>query len=276
MTRKALGKGLSALFPEIEQGAIEEIDINDIRPNPYQPRRELGDIESLVTSIKKKGILQPLLVTKKDGHYELIAGERRYRAAIKAGLKKVPVRIIRIGPENEKLELALIENLQRADLNPIEEGLAYKILMERFNLTHEEIGERVGKERSTITNRLRLLTLPKEIQDDVSRETITEGHARAILSIPDRLLQLKIAEKIKQERLSVRETEKLVKKIITGKVKAKKITSTKAIHNEITEELKNILKTKVLITGTQNKGKISIFYFSKEEFERLIEIFYKL
>jgi len=278
--RKTLGKGLNALFPDIdllmEEGKKEDgvfnCDIDAIRPNPYQPRKSFDatKIEELAESIRSTGIIQPLIVRKSSPGYELIAGERRWKAAFKAGLKKVPV-IIKDVSDDEVLKLSLIENLQREDLNPIEEADAYLRLIEEFNLSQESLAKIVGKDRSTITNTLRLLKLPEEIKKDVASGKISSGHARAILSLDTNNKRYKLYQEIIKRDLSVRKTEELVKKMRGEKPSASRQEEDPLI-NSIREKLQRILGTQVRIVRKGEKGKIEISFFSNKDFERILEI----
>ena len=289
---KGLGRGLEALFGDLEiktTGAVQEyiqkyeqniesvqlIDINDIKPNAAQPRQIFNEekIDELAVSIAAHGIIQPILLKKSGNGFEIIAGERRWRAARKAGLKQVPGIVKEL--DNEHLILvALIENIQREDLNPIEEAEAFRKMCDSFGFTQEDVSDNVGKSRPYITNSLRLLKLPEEIQNMVLEEKLTNGHARALISIENTEKQLMIAEKIAAEGLSVRETEKLVNEC---EAKSKQVWKMPYARNpdilEIEEELKRIFGTKVTLKHSGKKGKLEIDYFSLEELERLIEIF---
>ncbi|MGH7807096.1 MAG: ParB/RepB/Spo0J family partition protein [Thermodesulfobacteriota bacterium] len=277
LKKVTLGRGLDALIPtEKERYGYLLANIGEIRPNAFQPRKEFDEesIEELAQSIKENGIIQPLVVRKSEGNYEIIAGERRWRAAQRVGLTKVPV-IIKDVSDRQALELALVENLQREDLNPIEEAAAYEQLIEDFGLTHEEISTRIGKERSTITNQLRLLKLPDEIKEAIIAGEITAGHARAILGLSSLAKAREILEAIRNEKLSVRKTEKLVQKLSGQKEKTAKLGSGDVHMNHIADELKKTLGTHVKIVDKKGKGKIVIEYYSKMELERLIEILTK-
>lgn len=277
MKKVTLGRGLDALIPtEKERYGYLLANIGEIRPNAFQPRKDFDEtsIEELAQSIKENGIIQPLVVRKSEGNYEIIAGERRWRAAQRVGLTKVPV-IIKDVSDRQALELALVENLQREDLNPIEEAAAYEQLIEDFGLTHEEISTRIGKERSTITNQLRLLKLPDEIKEAIIAGEITAGHARAILGLSSLAKAREILEAIRNEKLSVRKTEKLVQKLSGQKEKTAKLGSGDVHMNHIADELKKTLGTHVKIVDKKGKGKIVIEYYSKMELERLIEILTK-
>lgn len=254
------------------------MDINLIEPNRDQPRKHFDQdaLEELADSITNYGVLQPIIVQKKDDYYAIIAGERRWRAAKLARCKEVPV-IIREYSDRERMEIALIENIQRENLNPIEEALAYQSLIQEFDLKHEDIAERVSKSRSAITNTMRLLKLDKRVQEMLIDELISMGHARALLALEDGNLQISIAEKIAEKSLSVRETEKLVKEALTPK----KETDNKPTPNPAVDaayklnenRLKNILGTKVSINRKdESKGKIEISYYSLDELERIIDM----
>ena len=280
--QKGLGKGLGALIPSAQEEApktgIEEVEIGKIRASKYQPRKKFDParLNDLVSSIKEKGVVQPVLVrVVGEGEYELIAGERRLRAAREAGLSKIPV-IIKDVKDEDILELSLIENIQRDNLDPLEEAGAYKRLLDEFNLTHEDISKRVGKDRSTITNTIRLLNLPVKIQEHVSRETISVGHARVLLSIEDPVIQDTICDSIIKNGLSVRQTENLVTNLKKRKEKLLKTHVTQDVHIlDAEKQLQYMLGTKVKIKGTK-KGRIEIYYFTLDELNRIYEILKKL
>jgi ParB family chromosome partitioning protein len=291
--KHGLGKGLDSLIPDIvgkeetkkeeksESGPETLVDINKVEPNREQPRKNFNEdaLQELAESIKQYGIIQPLIVQKKDDYYEIIAGERRWRAAKKAGLKKVPV-IIRDLSEQEIMEISLIENIQREDLNPIEEALAYKKLLEDFNLKQDEVAEKVSKSRAAITNSIRLLKLDERVQRMLIEEMITPGHARAILNIEDPEQQYEFAQKIFDEKMSVRDVEKEIKRM-NSKKPAKEKPGEEELEKDyvdhmktVEEQLKQKTGTKVLITPkTQQSGKIEIDYFSNEEFEKIVACF---
>lgn len=293
--KSGLGKGLDSLIPasaakkqtvnhspEKRQKEEEKkegeffVKISKVEPNREQPRKSFDEdaLQELADSIKQFGILQPLIVKKKDDYYEIVAGERRWRAAKIAGLKEVPV-ILKEFNEQEIVEISLIENIQRENLNPIEEAVAFKRLMEDFSLKQDEIAERVSKSRTAVTNSMRLLKLDKRVQQMVVDEMISTGHARTLLSLENDELQYTVAQKIFDEKLSVRETEKLVKSILNPK-KQKKILEEgeDLVYRNLEEKIKSIVGTKVLIQRKgKNKGKIEIEYYSMEELERLIELF---
>lgn len=262
---------------QVEEQKEITVKLSKIEPNPDQPRKDFNEeqLQELADSIKKYGILQPLLVQKKENHYEIIAGERRWRAAKLAGIKEAPVVIREYSPQ-QAMEIALIENVQREDLNPIEEALAYQRLMQEFQLKQEEIAERVSKNRSTITNSMRLLNLTPEVRQMLVENRITSGHARALLTVEDPKLQLELAQKIEQNRLSVREVEKAVKLLGKGKQEKKKKPADEAlelIFRDLEERMKTAMGTKVNISRKdKNKGRIEIEYYSESELERIVEL----
>jgi ParB family chromosome partitioning protein len=274
--RKALGRGLSALFPET---VLSEDDrgffycpVESISPNPHQPRQNFSDSEmmELVHSIKEKGIVQPILVSRTKEGFQLIAGERRWRAAQKAGLKKIPAWIRDASPA-EALELALIENLQRKDLNPIEEASAYQEMIQNFNLTQEALSKRIGKDRATIANFLRLLKLPPIIRQDLIDGQLTPGHARALLTIEPPLAQKEIRNLIIKKSLSVRQTEALVKKTLAPKKAKSPKDETDYYLESLAKDLQKSLATKVAIKRKGEKGRIIIEFYSDEDLGRLAD-----
>jgi ParB family chromosome partitioning protein len=274
LKKSNLGRGLDALIPKEEKpGGFIVASINEIRPNSSQPRKEFDEetIGELANSIKEKGILQPLVVRTIEKGYEIIAGERRWRAAQRAGVTRVPV-IIKEASDREVLELALIENLQREDLNPIEEAVAYQHLIDEFEMTHEEVSRQIGKVRSTITNQLRLLKLPEEAKAALIAGDITAGHARAILSIESPAEAREALNAIQKRRLSVRNTEQLIKKMSKRPKKQLSTENNDIYLKQVVNELKNALSTQVRIVDRQGKGKIEIDYYSNDELERLTEI----
>ena len=253
------------------------VKISKVEPNRTQPRKQFDEdaLLELSESIKQFGILQPLLVSDKGDYYEIIAGERRWRAAKLAGLKEVPV-IIKEFNDQQVVEISLIENIQREDLNPIEEAMAYKRLIDEFKLKQDNIAERVSKSRTAVTNSLRLLKLDERVQQMLIDEMISAGHARAILAITDKDKQTSVAMKVFDEKLSVRETEKLVKHIVEPPKKTQKPVNTAedAIYESLEEKMKGIMGTRVFIHRKKNnKGKIEIEYYSRDELERIIELF---
>ncbi len=292
--RNGLGKGLDSLIPNKTIKAVEKpvnkvqkekikaekpgetmVKITQVEPNREQPRKDFDEdaLLELADSIKQFGVLQPLLVQKKNDYYEIIAGERRWRAAKLAGLKEVPV-LVREYTEQEVVEISLIENIQRENLNPIEEAIAYKRLLQEFHLKQDEIAERVSKSRTAVTNSMRLLKLNSKVQQMVIDDMISTGHARTLLALEDEEQQYTIANKIFDEKLSVRETEKLIKALKNPKktVKKEKIEHT-FIYENLEEKMKGIMGTKVNVNPKSNgKGKIEIEYYSEEELERLFDL----
>ena len=295
--KRGLGQGIDSLIPnkvnanketetvKVNAGSEKNetdgifVNINKVEPNREQPRKNF-DEDSLVDlseSIKQVGVLQPLLVLDKKDYYEIIAGERRWRAAKLAGLKEVPVRIMNL-TDQEVVEISLVENIQRENLNPIEEAIAYKRLLTEFHLKQDEVAERVSKSRTAVTNSMRLLKLDERVQQMVIDDMITTGHARALLGIEDAEKQFATAQKIFDENLSVRETEKLVKKIQNNKdipVEKKKVSdpAMEAIYHDLEEKMKSILGTKVAINKKDDqKGKIEIEYYSMDELDRIIDL----
>ncbi|QEK13524.1 ParB/RepB/Spo0J family partition protein [Crassaminicella thermophila] len=275
-----LGKGLSALIPEIKdsyeknKGDIEKIPLNEIQPNKKQPRKNFDQekLNALAESIKMHGIIQPIVVRPIEKGYEIVAGERRWKACRQAGIQEVPC-IIREMDEKERMEIALIENLQREDLNPIEEALAYKMLMETYQLTQEEISSTIGKSRPYIANTIRLLNLTEEVRDMLIDNLLSSGHARALLRIEDKKMQKEFAQKVIENKLSVRETENMVARIIGQKKdKPKKEKIKDSGLSFIEDLLKERLATKVNIIKGKKKGKIEIEYYSEEDLERLVEL----
>lgn len=305
MASRGLGKGLDALIPnvinekpienknkisgdklkdlslkETVEGQVKIVNITRIEPNREQPRRSFDEeaLEELAESIKQFGLLQPILVHDKKTYYEIVAGERRWRAAKKAGLKEIPV-IIKDLTEQEIVEISLIENIQRENLNPIEEAQAYKRLLTEFNLKQEEVAERVAKSRTAVTNSMRLLKLCENVQQMVIDDKITTGHARALITIEDPEQQYDIARKIFDEKLSVRDVEKLVKNL-NKPVKEKKPVMTdkslEAVYQNIEENLKQKLSTKVNITPKGNgAGKIEIEFYSHDDLEKIMDLLSK-
>ena len=285
MAARGLGKGLDSLIPMSvaedkiiedvakKEGNTEEVvDINYVTPNRDQPRKNFDKekLEELAESIKIHGIVEPILVQDRKDHYEIVAGERRWRAAKLAGLKKVPV-FVRNYTERQIKEISLIENIQREDLNPIEEALAYKDLMTEYSLTQEEVASRVSKNRTTITNSLRLLKLGKKVQKMLIDKSISEGHARALIGIEDEKRQLEIAEKIVKNKLSVRDVEKLVKESDKPSKPRKELSEDLEIfYKDIAEKMKQKLGTKVTINAKEDgSGKIEIEFYSNDDLDRI-------
>lgn len=292
--KKGLGKGLDSLIPdnkpakkntetvqkveekkeEMKDG-VQMMKISMIEPNREQPRKKFEEdaLLELADSIKLHGVLQPLLVRKIKDYYEIIAGERRWRAAKLAGIKEVPV-IVKEYSEQEIVEIRLIENIQRENLNPIEEAMAFKKLLEEFQLKQDEVADRVSKSRTAVTNSMRLLKLDDKVQQMIIDEMISTGHARALLAIDDKKLQYELANRIFDEKLSVRETEKLVKEIKNPKKpKEKKVVENEFVYKDLENRMKEVMGTKVSIASKSNgKGKIEIEYYSEKELERMFEM----
>ena len=296
--KKGLGKGLGNLIPESDKEAqktkvVEKVvekkvivkepaetivKINEVEPNKNQPRRTFDEdaLLELAESIKQHGVIQPLIVKKRDKYYEIIAGERRWRAAKMAGLKEIPI-VIKDLSDQEIMEVALIENIQREDLNPIEEAQAYQRLIKEYNYKQDELAERVSKSRVAVTNSMRLLKLDERVQKMITDDMISAGHARALLAITDSEKQYTIAMKVFDEKLSVRETEKLIKNL-DKQVKPKVNTTPENdfIYRDIENKLKESMGTKVIIHNKDNnKGKIEIEYYSQDDFERIVDILKK-
>lgn len=289
--KSGLGKGLDVLIPtgtkktetksdtsasegQKEKKQIDTLKIMEIEPNREQPRKNFDEdaLLELADSIKQFGVIQPLIVQKKEKYYEIIAGERRWRAAKLAGLKQVPV-IIKDYTDQEMMEISLIENIQREDLNPIEEAMAYKRLLEEYHLKQDEVAERVSKSRTAVANSIRLLKLDKRVQQMMIDDMISAGHARTLIILEDPELQYTIATKIFDEKLSVRETEKLIKSLQNPQAAVEKEKpSNDFIYKDIEEKIKAILGTKVTVDHKNNKGKISIEYYSNEELERILSL----
>lgn len=284
--KRGLGKGLSALIPDEpvkyenteanDNEKIKKVDISLIEPNKEQPRREFdtNKLTELAESIEKHGVIQPIIVRRKDKGYELVAGERRWRAAKKAGFKEVPC-IVRELEQLQSTEIALIENIQREDLNPIEEALAYNSLIEKHNMTQEKVSEVVGKSRSYITNIVRLLNLDDRVRTFILNGKLTSGHGRTLLGIDNKDIQYKLAKTIIDKKISVRETEKLVKQI--GKDKNRKVRKNNSndydpILSGIEESLRNALGTQVKIVKGRKKSKIEIEYYTDEDLDRILDV----
>lgn len=293
-----MGRGLDALIPRAvtkeisidskeirfddgqSVGVIAKIEIAKIKPNPYQPRETFDRtaLEELKQSIIEKGVIQPITVRRlPGGMYELISGERRVRASTEAGLTHIPAYIIEVESEKELLELSLIENIQREKLNPIEIAKAYQRLIEELGYTQEEIAKKIGKDRTTVANFIRLLKLPEQIQESLKRGEITMGHARALINLPSRKLQVEIWNKIVKQGWSVRKVEKIVRDLSKGKIAEERTTKKKTAQSEfrdIESKLKRIFGTQVKIKQTGNgRGEIVIEFYSDDEFERLLELF---
>lgn len=272
MKKATLGRGLDALIPkESKPEGLTLLSINEIRPNALQPRKDFDDetITELTASIREKGILQPIVVRRAPGGYEIIAGERRWRAAQRAGVVKVPV-VVKDASDMEALELALIENLQREDLNPIEEASGYQHLIEEYGLTHEEVSVRIGKDRSTITNQIRLLRLSDEAKSALIEGEITAGHARALLGLESLSDANVVLHAIRKKKLSVRMTETLIRNMTKERKSAAKPAGADPYIERLADDIKGFLSTQVRIVYNKGKGRIEIDYYSDDELERLV------
>ena len=281
--KKGLGKGLDVLIrptaieeAETDSSIVKTVNINKIEPNPDQPRDYFDEdsLDELADSIKKNGMIQPITVVDRGDHFMIVAGERRWRAAKQLNLKEVPV-IIGDYNEQQIMEISLIENIQREDLNPIEEAKAYKKLLDELDLKQDELAEKVSKNRVTITNSLRLLKLDEKVQNMVIGGQISAGHARALLAIEEKDEQIKLSEKIFDEKMTVRDIEKYIKDLNKNKVKKKKENKSNLdlIYNDLEEKLKTALGTKVIINArNDDKGKIEIEYYSRDELERITDL----
>jgi len=275
MERRALGRGISALIPDKESGRKEEIiyvQTGQIKPNPFQPREDFSAerIGELAQSIKEKGVIQPLLVRRKGDNYELIAGERRLRAANSLNIKELPI-IVKDVEDRDSLELALIENIQREGLNPIEEAHAYQYLIEKFQVTQEKISSSLGKARASITNTLRLLKLPQEIQQEMKKGRISFAHGKVLLEIDDANQQRRFAQDVISKGLSVKELESLVKSHRPRGIKRKmRPSSRESLVIALEEELQHILATKVRVVKRKKRGHITIEFYSTQDLERIV------
>jgi ParB family chromosome partitioning protein len=275
VSKRGLGRGLSALIPSASQAShtseeVTELAIDMIAPNPEQPRTDMDEeaIGELADSISKVGLLQPIIVRAHGEGYQIIAGERRWRAARVAGLDRVPVRVLST-TATESLELALIENLQRQDLNSIEEARGYRKLLSEYRMTQAELADKVSKSRSTITNALRLLDLPEEVQDLVYQGKMTAGHARAVLSVPDETIRLKLAQRIVEDGLSVREAENLARLYAAGQTERAPRPAAPKSFKVVARKLRRMLATNVRVKLVKDKGKIEIEFQGEEELERI-------
>lgn len=280
--QRGLGRGLNALLSDelvsasnAKEETIKIVDINEIEPNFGQPRKNFDEeeLKELSSSILEHGILQPLIVREKNGKYEIVAGERRYRAARMAKVTEIPI-IIKSFSDQQTLEIALVENIQRSDLNAMELACAYSLLMERFDLTQEQVADKVGKNRSSVANIMRLLNLTPYVQEKLREDEITFGHARALLALKDIKTQKQVTDLIIEKSLSVRETEKYIQLLLSDKKEKKEEDKAKynPFYREIQENLQKILGTKVVISKGAKKGKIEIEYYSDEELARIIQI----
>ena len=275
MNKKALGKGLGAFIPDefsiLKDERFAELDLEVVKPNPFQPRTRFDDqtIDELAQSIKETGIVQPIIVAPEDDHYKIIVGERRWRAAQRAGLRRIPV-LIRNIPKDKQLEVSLIENIHREELNALEIAHAYQRLIDDHGYAQHELADKVGKDRSSVTNYIRLLKLPQEIQDRLGDGTISMGHARAMLAIEDSVTQLYACRQVIDKNLSVRNTEALVNRLKKKAPRAQRSLADPDLH-ALQEEMLKILGTKVLIAGNRNKGVVKIYYFSLDDLNRIYD-----
>lgn len=285
--RKALGRGLASLIPAAEPSedstplkGLTYIPLDQILANPFQPRKTFDDprIEELAESIKRDGLIQPIVVRKKGSKFELIAGERRWRASQRAGLGQIPA-IVKEATDLQSLVLALEENIQRADLNPLEEALAYEQLVDEFGMTQEEVAKRVGRERSTVANTLRLLRLPQTVKEDLVSGQLSMGHARALLALEDAELMLVARQEILDNQLSVRATEVLVARLKKDRPKKKKKKGSKSQgpwddpdSRRVLTDLRQAFGTKVAIRGTEKKGRIELEFYSRDDLNRLLQL----
>jgi ParB family chromosome partitioning protein len=275
MNKKALGKGLGAFIPDefsiLKDERFAELAVEDVKPNPLQPRMKFDDqtIEELARSIKETGIVQPVIVTPEADHYKIIVGERRWRAAQKAGLRKIPV-LIRNIPKERELEVSLIENIHREELNALEIAHAYQRLVDEFGYAQHELADKVGKDRSSVTNYIRLLKLPQEIRDRLGAGEISMGHARALLALEDTAAQLYACRQIIDRGLSVRMTEALVNRLKKRGPRAQRSLADPDLR-ALQEEMLKILGTKVLVAGTRTKGVVKIYYFSLDDLNRIYD-----
>jgi len=275
MSKKALGKGLGAFIPDefsiLKDERFAELDLEDVKPNPLQPRLKFDDqtIDELARSIKETGIVQPVIVAPEEDHYKIIVGERRWRAAQKAGLRKIPV-LIRNIPKEKQLEVSLIENIHREELNALEIAQAYQRLIDEHGYAQHELADKVGKDRSSVTNYLRLLKLPQEIQDRLNDGEIAMGHARAILALEDTTAQLYCCRQVIDRGLSVRNTEALVNRLKKRAPRTQRTLADPDLH-ALQEEMLKVLGTKVLVKGSRSKGVVKIYYFSLDDLNRIFD-----
>lgn len=279
--QRGLGRGLNALLSDEAltvategETIVKIVDINEVEPNFEQPRKKFNEIElqELSQSILEHGIIQPLIVREKEGKYEIVAGERRYRAARLANINEIPI-IIKTFSEQQTLEVALVENIQREDLNPMELASAYSLLMDRFDLSQEQVADKVGKSRPSVANIMRLLKLNPYVQEKLREGDITFGHARALLAVKDLVVQKNLADIIIDKALTVRETEKYIQELANKKKKTKdEKTAYNPFYREIQEDLQKLFGTKVSISKGAKKGKIEIEYYSDEELSRILQI----
>lgn len=281
MRKKGLGRGLDALLPsvgaELAESGVQEIPVDEIVPNRFQPRQRFDPekLNELVASIREHGVVQPVVVRKVERGYELVVGERRWRAAREAGLSVIPAVVKDMGSDVEVVEVALVENLQREDLNPMEEASAYQYLIQEFGLTQDEVARRVGRSRPQVANTLRLFNLDAEAREHVQSGDLTMGHAKAVLSVSDRASQKQLIRKILQKGLSVREAEELARRMTeTGKEGADRVPAEPADspYAQVEEQLRNVLGTKVRVKGQGGRGRVEVEFYSDEDLERIVDL----
>ncbi len=279
MRRRGLGRGLDALLPSggydaEEAGGVREIPISQIRPNKLQPRQRFDPekLTELAESIREHGVVQPVVVRPTDDGYELIVGERRWRASQQAGLTTIPAVVKEMGSDANVIEIALVENLQRQDLNPLEEASAYRYLIEEYKLTQDEVAQRVGRSRPQIANTLRLLSLGAEIQESIQAGALTMGHAKAVLSVTEPGAQRQLFRKIVDQGLSVRAAEELARRLVEGPRPQRAKKQGASPYAAVEERLRNTLGTKVAIKGQKGRGRVEIEFYSDEDLDRIVEI----
>ncbi len=278
MRKRGLGRGLDALLPPAEDGAregdIREIPVNDIVPNRLQPRHRFDPdrLAELAASIKQHGVVQPVIVRKVDGGYELVVGERRWRAARQAGLATIPAVVKDVSSDGEVMAVALVENLQREDLNPLEEASAYQYLVQELGLTQEEVAERVGRSRSQVANTLRLLNLDPEIQEEIQAGGFSMGHAKVVLSLPDRQKQLRLFRLVMKKGLSVRQAEEEARKLLAGERPRRQKEPGPSPFAEIEARMRDALGTRVVVKGKATRGRVEIEYYSAEDLQRIVDL----
>ena len=278
MRKHGLGRGLDALIPtgggEPGEAGVREIPVNQISPNRFQPRQRFdpAKLEELANSIREHGVVQPVVVRPLDGGFELVIGERRWRAAQQAGLRTVPAVVKDIGSDADVLEVALVENLQREDLNPLEEASAYQYLISEFGLTQEEVARRVGRSRPQVSNTLRLLHLDAAIQEEIQAGNLTMGHAKAVLSLPDRPAQFQLFRKILAKGMSVREAEETARRMLEPRDASKAKPAGGKVFGAVEEQMRNALGTRVTVRGDVGRGRVEIEFYSEDDLTRIVDL----
>ena len=278
MRKHGLGRGLDALIPtggaEPGEAGVREIPVNQISPNRFQPRQRFdpAKLEELANSIREHGVVQPIVVRPLDGGFELVIGERRWRAAQQAGLRTVPAVVKDIGSDADVLEVALVENLQREDLNPLEEASAYQYLINEFSLTQEEVARRVGRSRPQVSNTLRLLHLDAAIQEEIQAGNLTMGHAKAVLSLPDRPAQFQLFRKILAKGMSVREAEETARRMLQPRDTDKAKPAGGGAFGAVEEQMRNVLGTRVTVRGDVGRGRVEIEFYSEDDLTRIVDL----